>query len=258
MINVDTYPWAGQETLPDRLQPATYEAVYRLLDMVEDNHGPLSYDPKEYHRPKHSEKVVKYAAQLGTDAVFNGNIEPIDIAPLIIAAAGHDVICNRGETVRNEFNSAKASGEITRKTFDDFSLPIGLFQIADTVEEIIPSTIVDIGRYGLLKQHIDPDNYLTYLLCDDDLAYLGEPFGIYFSEAVRCFREAYFDIEDPKTREELFVEFFRTNVRILKDQEYHSSEAQQRYGQQRYRNHATLARRVASPSRSFLAGANSN
>jgi predicted metal-dependent HD superfamily phosphohydrolase len=186
----------------------------RALGRIDMQYGPDGPWPLPYHNTAHTIDVLNAHKVIGTMAVRNGNISPRQNILGQIAAGHHDIVHGLGRGI-----SEASSARIAVDQMMDFDC----FTRADRneVARLIEATVCTVTPEGLV-QDVDPDNYGTLLLADEDLCNLGMPFEQFRPRAFAMAQEQAGKRPGPNGQ---FMKFLFMEPSLLRNHRYHTEEA---------------------------------
>ena len=181
---------------------------------IEQDYGHLAY-----HNLTHTKFVLQSALQLGDDR----NLPESEQELLTLAASAHDVIQDHDSLADNyNADNERESGEwlVAHMKQHPDAFPN---QDMHRILIIIAATYVKHREDGLQQSALN-GHQLSELLCDADLAALGNPWEIYEPHMKTYYQELHLNGTDKD-----WENFLRLQVEILREHHYYTQEAQQRF-----------------------------
>lgn len=193
--------------------------IDRGIELVTERYGPNSERPKPYHGPEHTDDVMNAVAQLADLAMQKNRISPQEKPLLLIAAAYHDVVHQIGSEMNKEMSANTATANM---------IGAGSFDSSDikTVQDLIMATrlsVEDCVAGVLVAQAVTRGDYLTRLIADADLSYLGQPAKIFLDRYQKYHQEKEGSQELPQITPELAAE----NINFMLGHKFYTDEAKQ-------------------------------
>lgn len=192
--------------------------VFRLVEAglaeIDRRYGPDGIRPQAYHNADHTRDVMDAAIQLADEAIAKGEIEPGDKDLLILAACYHDIERDY-ESGANEAASARIIALQMRES-NQFSE-----QDIVKVYKMIMGTEVWFAN-GRMFQSADPNDKLSMLLADADLASLGRSPQTYWDRAMRYIKEV---TDNTEPTADQILHFALEQDNFLNQHEFYTEEA---------------------------------
>jgi predicted metal-dependent HD superfamily phosphohydrolase len=181
---------------------------------IEQDYGHLAY-----HNLTHTKFVLQSALQLADDR----NLRESEQELLTLAASSHDVIQDH-DSLANDYN-AENEREAGEWLVAQMRQHPAAFSNQDMhrILIIIASTYIKHREDGLQQSALN-GHQLSELLCDADLAALGSPWEIYEPHMKTYYQELHAEGTD-----QIWHDFLRLQVEILREHHYYTPEAQQRF-----------------------------
>lgn len=178
-----------------------------------------------YHNRAHADDVRKAAYTIGSyiHLFDGGTFTLVDVETATIAAAGHDLF--RGKSA--EEKSATLTAILMN--LDENSYLNG--EPANKAREAILATKARVvlagSRQETILQDVGPkSSIVSKVLCDADLASLGKPFNLYLASATNLIKEQIQEKDTVIPVERQIIDFFMSNVAILRNHTFHTNAAQ--------------------------------
>jgi len=191
-----------------------FRLVEAGLEAVDRRYGPNGLRPQAYHNADHARDVMDAAIQMADAAIAEGKITEAEKDLLVLAGCYHDIERDY-ESGANEAASARNICVLMRESgqFSD--------QEAVRVYKMIMGTEVYFVD-GVMNQSADPNDLLSMILADADLASLGKSSPFYWDRAMRYIKELTGTTE-PSNDE--IVAFALDQDSFLRHHEFYTDEA---------------------------------
>lgn len=189
------------------------------LDEIEwkyDGLTPLCY----HNRSVHTESVLRDARQIASLALRRGKIDPGDILLVEIAAAFHDIELGLGPRA-SEYESAHIASTKMRES--------GQFS-SEEIWKVSRMILATQARFiqGTIKQNARADDFLSQVLADADLAYLGSK--EYWPKAQLYLHER---LGNRIANNAELLSFAKTQIPLLEAHSFYTEEAAELFSQKK-------------------------
>ena len=191
-----------------------FRLVQAGLEEVDKRYGPNGLRPQAYHNADHARDVIDAAIQMADAAISEGKITEAEKDLLILAACYHDIERDYASGV-NEAASGRVISLLMKQS--------GQFTEQETVRvyKMIMGTEVYFVD-GIMHQKADPNDLLSQILADADLASLGKSPTFYWDRAMRYVEELT-NSTDPSPDE--ILGFALDQDSFLRHHEFYTDEA---------------------------------
>lgn len=207
-----------ETTLQPEKEIITEELVNFALSEVERKYGTGKGDgltPLDYHNLPHSQDSHQAGEKIAKLAARNGKISPDDVGLVKIAAASHDI-----EQGLNGEGKEEESARIIEVKMREKS--VYTEEDIEKVKKMILATATHVEN-GAMKQSAT-DDYLTQIMADADLAYLGGDSETYYQRAESLLKEIK-RTDNPTSEDKLA--FMKSQPAFLAKHSFYTEEARQ-------------------------------